>query len=409
MCAEPDFLSMKDEAWENWQKGEIEHAMKLGERLLESEEVNNEGRHLLCIGSYVKGDYEGALDHRKKIDTAYERWSELNDTVLDAYRHLGRYGEAESFARTQEMPAFQIEMLAKMKEHPLEVSLDELTIVPYAEHPLAVFFPAFAAEINGKKLAVHVDTGGTFLIMGPDNAKELGIEVVKGGTGYHGSTEVQLSHGTAARFQLGKALLQNVPVTVMPSLQGPQAFVIFGTNVLQQFFSTLDYPNEQLILSPPDNSELRERHLTMLEGSRIEVPFYMWGDHYMFARGAMGDNKGLNFFIDSGLVSLHPNDQGGLRQAAFSSSKEKYMAWGFSEEIVDKKVFESPQGLWLGPMEQRGLLVVLGSVGTKSFGGVRMDGLLSHAFLKNYAWTLDFSAWKYIFSAKASNPEKNPG
>jgi len=25
-----------------------------------------------------------------------------------------------------------------------------------------------------------------------------------------------------------------------------------------------------------------------------------------FARGAVGENRGLNFFIDSGLVSLHP-------------------------------------------------------------------------------------------------------
>ncbi len=120
----------------------------------------------------------------------------------------------------------------------------------------------------------------------------------------------------------------------------------------------------------------------------------------MIVRGAIGENKGLNFFIDSGLVSLHPNDEGDLRQAAFSSSMKKYIKWGFNEELVDKKVFESPMSYWLGSLEQKGLLVKLGSVGTESFGGIRMDGLLSHAFLANYTWTLDFSEMNYIFSSK---------
>jgi hypothetical protein len=33
----------------------------------------------------------------------------------------------------------------------------------------------------------------------------------------------------------------------------------------------------------------------------------------------------------------------------------------------------------------------------QSFGGVRIDGLLSHDFLKAYAWTLDFDRGRYVF------------
>ena len=36
-------------------------------------------------------------------------------------------------------------------------------------------------------------------------------------------------------------------------------------------------------------------------------------------------------------------------------------------------------------------------VPASSLGGVRIDGLLSHAFLKNYSWTLDFDKHRYIF------------
>jgi hypothetical protein len=32
----------------------------------------------------------------------------------------------------------------------------------------------------------------------------------------------------------------------------------------------------------------------------------------------------------------------------------------------------------------------------RPFGGVRIDGLLGHAFLKNYTWTLDFDRRRYL-------------
>jgi len=55
----------------------------------------------------------------------------------------------------------------------------------------------------------------------------------------------------------------------------------------------------------------------------------------------------------------------------------------------------------LGPLEQTGLLVVTGKVGTTSFGAVQMHGLSSHVFLKRYAWMLDSSERVYIFSPEA--------
>ncbi|MHC4153050.1 MAG: hypothetical protein ACYSSP_13280 [Planctomycetota bacterium] len=33
----------------------------------------------------------------------------------------------------------------------------------------------------------------------------------------------------------------------------------------------------------------------------------------------------------------------------------------------------------------------------RSFGGVRIDGLISHAFLSKYSWTIDFDKHEYIF------------
>lgn len=54
----------------------------------------------------------------------------------------------------------------------------------------------------------------------------------------------------------------------------------------------------------------------MLQFECMDVPFFVWGDHYMFARGGFGDHRDLNFFVDSGLVSLHADGRGGIRPAS---------------------------------------------------------------------------------------------
>jgi len=387
-------------AWQAWKAGNIEEAHRYATSLLKLPQLEPDARHLLFLTSFVMGEYEKALGHYEKIGEDYERRGELDEPVLDAYLHLGRYAEAERFARGRNMPDWRVQTLANRRANPLKVRLSEVSIIPYAEHPLSPYFPAFKSEINETQVIAHMDTGGTFLIMGPERAKRLGIKLVEAGEGYHGATKVPLSCGIAKRFQLGDAVLENVPVGALASLTGPQDFVIFGTNVLQQFLSTLDYPNQRLILSPRDKPEQHDRHLAMLPAERVRVPFYMWGDHYMFARGAVGEHKGLNFFIDSGLVALFPSGEGGLQQAAFSTSREKYVGWGFDEGKLGGP-FVSHLPLALGSLSQSKLLLLPGKVGDRDFGGVRIDGLLSHAFLKQYAWTLDFAERDYVFSSKS--------
>jgi hypothetical protein len=230
--------------------------------------------------------------------------------------------------------------------------------------------------------------------MGPERAQRLGIELIDAGVGYHGTRSVPLQIGVARKFPLSSAVLKNVPVTVVPSLQGEQDFVIFGTNVLQQFLATLDYSNQRLILSTRGDAHLSKRHRAMLSDGGVEIPFYMWGDHYMFARGGFGDHKDLNFFIDSGLVSLAQ-----LRQACFLTTAEHYMKWGVDPERAAKSHFEASLPISLGPLVQRDqFFATVQNPTWESFGGVRIDGLISHAFLKEYTWTLDFETHRYTFS-----------
>jgi hypothetical protein len=394
-----DPSSALEPAWAEWEKGNVDAA----ERLARGQPASDESRHLLVLVDFVTGEYETALARYKQIDTLYAWLTDLDEVVVNAHLHLAQADEAHRFATERDMDTTTIATLALRAAYPFHASVDGIAVVPFAEHPLTPYFPGFRVELEGKPLTAHMDTGGTFLIMGPELAQQLGIDLIDAGIGYQANRSVPLQMGVASQLLLGSAVLKNVPVTVTTILGAPKDLIIFGTNVLQQFLATVDYSKERLILSPRGDPRLSERHRAMLGDDRVELPFYMWGDHYMFARGGFGEDKELNFFIDSGLVSL-AQGTGGLRQACFVATADQYKEWGVDTESTAKVHFETTLPISLGPLEQRDQFYVTIEKPTPwdTFGGVRIDGLLSHAFLKEYAWTLDFESHRYLFSQSQS-------
>lgn len=306
------------DAWRAWQNGDIEQAANKAWDISGSAEA----QHLLILSAFVQGDYQSAIQLYNKIDPGYSRIKELNDPILHAWLHLGEYENAARFAREQKMKSWIQQQTALYAANPLSVEIKETSVIPFAEHELTPFFPAFRARINSKERIVHIDTGGSYLMMGPKKAAELGIQTTKGSKGFHGTSRVRLFYGVARSFHLGGATLKNVPVIVLPSLTGAQDLIIFGTNILQQFYSTLDYPNQRLILSPRHETATRKRHDAMLRGIRTEMPFYLWEDHYMYTRGAIGKHRNLNFFVDSGLGYIVPDVTGKPRQAAMLATRK---------------------------------------------------------------------------------------
>lgn len=389
------------EAWSAWTNGDIALARTLADEALAAGREPDAAQHLLFLCDFVSGGYADALARLDRIAPDYPGRSELAEPALEAYIHLGRLDEAAAFAAsTPGLPAAYRALIARHAAQPFGVALSGVTAVSFADHELAEYFPGFDAEINGKNLIAHVDTGGSFLIMGPDRAQALGIETVPGelSTAHLNLTRMRLAHGIADRFTLGDAVLTNVPVTVLPTLVGESDWVIFGTCILERFLSTLDYPNRRLILSRRGDAAATAAHLAQLPPESARVPFYLWGDHFMFARGNFGPQHDLNYFIDSGLVVIQPGVDGQPRQAAFTTSTKKLRAWGVPPDTIKRGFFEAPHPIGVGVLEQPGHYIVTGQAGDQDFGGVRIDGLLSHAFLKRYAWTIDFDAMEYRFA-----------
>jgi hypothetical protein len=174
-----------------------------------------------------------------------------------------------------------------------------------------------------------------------------------------------------------------------------------GTAVLKQFLSTLDYPNGRLVLRAPSQAK---QFYAQSEGSVAdEIPFYLQSTHFLLARGGLNGFGDLLFHVDSGLAGA----------AAFSAPRQTldYVGIPVPEVAVHEGTMGGGGGgfatgtfdiaeLALGGLTQTGLTGNYGGLPPQSYRmlGFIQDGLISHNFLKAYAWTLDFERMRMVFT-----------
>jgi hypothetical protein len=110
----------------------------------------------------------------------------------------------------------------------------------------------------------------------------------------------------------------------------------------------------------------------------------------------VGEDRDLNFFVDSGLA-VFTTEQG---QAGVIVAASTLRAWGIAAPPAGRFA-EIPWPISLGPVRQNAMTAMAVPDRTwRNFGdwnGIRVEALLSHAFLKNYTWTMDFDRLVYLF------------
>ncbi len=386
-----------EKGWGHWTNGDIPEAQSVAENIFKSAPADNEALHLQSLSLLVQGKHREAIAAFSRMDAAYAKYDEAGRAIVDAYIHLNEPQNALKLVKQLKIES--VDYYQERADKPFACYANKTFVIPFVGDAQisSAFWPGVAGKINGKKVNIRLDTGGTFLVLGKEKAKELGIRPGHKGTGLHGTGRVTIWKGIADKMELAEGLVfENVPVVIMESL-GRHA--IFGTNILEQFLTTMDYPNARFILTPRNQKELYPEHMARLPRKKETVSFYMWGDHYMFAKGSFNNIGGLNFFFDSGLVALGMFD-GQLKQAAFSASREKLTSWGFDQSQLDEATFLPTEY----PLSVKGLTqdntLIWYDVNLekdRNFGGVRIDGLISHAFLCKYSWTMDFDNYQYIF------------
>ena len=386
-------------AWAAWAQGDVEGALRIAAG---ADAGDPSADRLMAFGLSVKGDYQGALAHYAQVPAA-TRDKDLDRVAIEAYRHLGRYEDAAKLGRDRQVDPFLVAELEDQAAHPPRVELAGPAVVPFVDDSLGPFMPGVAAEVNGQAVTARFDSGGTFLVMSPAVARGLGIALSCGGKGSHAFVETDVCFGRA-ELRLGAATLHDAPVTTVASLEAANfTQVIFGTSVAEQFFTTLDYPGQRLLLSPRGDAALAERQLAGLAGARVTVPFYLWADHFLFARGAVDAHHDADLFIDSGLVAVTAGSDGKPRQAALHAPTAVLAAWGLLAAAPTAPGYlPGDVTLALGPLTQTGhLAYYTPALDHLDFGGLPIAGILSHAFLSRYAWTLDFDRRVFIFTVPA--------
>jgi hypothetical protein len=200
-----------------------------------------------------------------------------------------------------------------------------------------------------------------------------------------------IGYGRVGSVDLGGIAIEGVPVSIV-DVDLPMV----GTGFLRQFLATVDYPARRLVL--------RQRGSPAPDGT--QVPFALAVTHLLIARGSLNGLEPLTFILDSGLQ----HEDG----SALTAPATTLAAAGIAIPETRKEVRESGAGhieLELGPfpVARLGLGSLVQSDLTGLYGvfppewahslGFAVHGLVSHGFLRRYAWTLDFERMTMTFAS----------
>ena len=381
-----------EEGWALWSKAELEKAEKIAEAYLDADE----GKHLKGNILQVNGKYLEAIELYNSISSEYNEYEKVQISKLNIYLfHLKELDKAKALIDGINNKDATIYAASINKPITLECS-GTFTVPMLVTEPLNPFIPIVSGEINGKKQNIAFDTGANFLVMSKAAAESMGISYNSSlfFIGKQGYSTSKMWVGVVDNLVLGKDVkLKNVPVTIMEEMN--TEIIIFGTNILKEFYTTIDYPNNQFVFTTKDKPELVRAHQKRYAGN--EMNFIMWSDHYMMGKGSYNDKR-INMFFDSGLVVVGQAN-GAIAQSWLCLSKESMENLGIEEKdnTSTRAVTATNDVLNFAGIDNENVILSLSGIDEFSFGGIMCDLLVSHGVLKHYAWTIDFENMKYIF------------
>jgi len=374
---------------------------------------------LMADLEYLLGNYAGAETLATRV------LAEDPSNISAIHRLVLTWYQTNQFQRVSQIPKEMEEQIclpiyAQMKDftalrpYQMEWKGEKKTVIPFTQvDPL----PVIEIVLEGHRMSVIIDTGGDSLIVDTEMAEELGLQTLTQATGtFGGGKQALVGYSRANQLEMNGVILHHIPVTLLPTRRFSKDITpddriidgILGTGILKQFLSTLDYPGKQLILR--ERSAHGRKLFRQETGEKNTNPlhFALFNTHWMLAKGGVNDLQNLTFFVDSGLA----------HEAAFAAPCQTLeMAHiPLPETHIDEDSSGGGGGAWasgtfkveqlgLGSLVQKHLLGEYGSRTPETYwqAGFIIDGLISHSFLKRYAWTLDFDAMLMHFMEAVEN------
>ena len=374
---------------------------------------------LMADLEYLTGNYlraENILSHLivdNPNDTQVQAQARLQ--LILVYYQTGQFSKANQLFEGQDVNHPLLKLMLSFGEEKPNQQVWETNLPTSLDFLLKDPLPVLQIEVEDTPLYVLLDTGGDSLILDTEFAGSLGLEPVSTSIWrFAGGLEAEVALAKVNKLKLNQVTLHNNPVTILPTRRFSKGFAegqyqldgILGTGVLKHFLSTVDYGNEKLILRPRDEAGKAAFEKSLKGKQASKVPFVLNQTHMMMAKGSLNDCEGLTFFVDSGLDS----------EAAMTAPAQTLKDAGIPEPEV--KLDENSIGggggnyasglfdiqkLGLGPLVQENLKGEFGSETPESYweNGFIQDGLISHRFLRKYAWTIDFDSMEMVFVPNA--------
>ena len=402
-----------------YQAGDFENAHLLLQPFLDSGKPSNDMLFLAAELEYLLGRYEKAENLLQK--TIALNPGNLQIQARAQAKLVFTYYQSNQYAKTTDLfkglegkiklPVWD-QMKAFGQDWPYQVVWPQGTKLTETPFVVTDPLPVISVELQGRPIHALIDTGADTFILDNEIAASMGIKPISSMTGtFAGGKQAEVGFARADSLKIGETVLKAVPVSLLPTQRFSKGFSggkytiggIVGTGVLKQFLSTLDYRSGKLTLRRPDEESRQELTRAASGKSVIEIPFVLAATHFMMARGQLNDKEGLTFFVDSGLAS----------EAAFTAPLQtlKYAGIPIPETKVQEGIGGGGGGfatgqfpikkLGLGPLVQENLKGDYGATPPQSYWrlGFINDGIISHQFLRKYAWTIDFTMMKMIFVA----------
>lgn len=288
------------------------------------------------------------------------------------------------------------ELRSRIRTQQTHVLSQTVTVPMTVVDPL----PLISVQLDGRQAYFMLDTGAPNLVIDPDFAKELGLKLQGGFTGtFAGGKHATVRSTVVPVFRIGTLTLHNVASSAVATRPIPffgekRVDGIIGTVFLSQFLTTVDYPNGRIILRPRDASASFEQ---AVGADATIVPFWYVPDHFLIARGSVNALADQLFLVDSGLAGggFMPTQE--TVGAANIGLDEIHTGTGVGGGGRVALIPFTLDRLCLGTAclpNVRGLYTPEGSpLGIFPF---KVAGIISHQFLRHYAWTIDFDAMRMV-------------
>ena len=310
-----------------------------------------------------------------------------------AYYRLDRFDlAAQYFALLpqQDVLVAQLQAFGDRTPYRFSADLEEIALPFLGTDPL----PIVTVVVGGKEHAFVIDSGSAQLVIDSQFLRELalpsyGIQDVRFASGQ----KAAVSYTILPSIMLGEAVIRDVPAEVMDIRRfAPQISGFIGTSFLQHFHILYDFGGQVLRLRPKRQSPFTQF------GKMTTVPFMLFDGHLMLTHAKINQHETMAY-IASGMAGGAFTVPDSTVQQAVLTSDDKTLD-GVSAGGTSSLMMVRAETLSLGEFCRHDIDGFAGFFPAELEWryGFRVGALVSHAFLKQNFWGIDFKTMKMYFN-----------